>query len=61
MESHDHMDHNSHDEIHLPDPSIAPLIVAAGMTFALVGLLELGLLILGVVLLMIGIALWIWT
>jgi hypothetical protein len=47
-----------HEEIHLPAPSAAPIIVAAGMTLALVGLLETGLLFLGLALLATGIGMW---
>jgi hypothetical protein len=47
-----------HEEIHLPAPSAAPIIVGAGMTLTLTGILSPMLLILGVVLLAIGIGMW---
>jgi hypothetical protein len=49
---------DTHEEIHLPAPSIAPLIVAAGMTLTLVGVLVPALLILGLPLLATGIGMW---
>jgi hypothetical protein len=54
------MDHNTHnhDEIHLPPPSVAPIIVAGGVTFTLVGLLNLPLFIVGIIMLFIGLAMW---
>ena len=52
---------NSHDEIHMPAPSIAPLLVAAGMTLALVGLLSTPLLVIGLVILLAGIGMWVLT
>ena len=55
MEQH----HDTHDEIHMPATSIAPLLVAAGMTFTLVGILSTPLLVLGVILLLGGIAMWV--
>jgi hypothetical protein len=57
------MDHHSdtHDEIHMPAPSIAPLLVAAGMTLSLVGLLSTPLLVIGLVILLAGIGLWVLT
>jgi hypothetical protein len=55
MEEHS----GSHDEIHLPSPSIAPLVVAAGLALTLVGLLTLPLLVIGVVTLVAGIAMWV--
>lgn len=57
------MDDNAHEheEIHLPSPSIAPLIVAGGITFTAVGLLWLPLFIVGVLMLVTGIALWVFT
>jgi hypothetical protein len=47
------------DEIHMPAPSIAPLVVAAGMTLTLVGLLATPLLVIGIVTLLTGIGLWV--
>jgi hypothetical protein len=44
--------------IHLPPPSPAPIIVAAGMTLALTGILSPLLLMLGIVLLAVGIGIW---
>ncbi len=57
------MEHHSdsHDEIHMPTPSIAPLLVAAGMTLTLVGILSAPLLALGLLLLLGGIAMWVLT
>lgn len=43
----------------MPAPSIAPLLVSAGMTLTLVGLLASPLLVLGIVVLIIGIGLWV--
>jgi hypothetical protein len=57
MEEHSH----SNDEIHMPAPSIAPLLLAAGMTLTLVGLLSTPLLVIGVILLIAGIGLWVLT
>jgi hypothetical protein len=57
MDEHSH----SHDEIHMPAPSIAPLLLASGMTLTLVGLLSPVLLVVGVVLLVGGIAMWVLT
>lgn len=53
-------DHPSdpHDVIHLPAPSAAPIVVAAGMTLVLTGLLYPTLLVVGVTLLAIGIGIW---
>mgnify|MGYP001216157087 CR=1 FL=1 len=45
-------------EIHLPEPSIAPLLVAAGMTLILTGLLWPVLLFLGLIALAAGIGIW---
>lgn len=54
QETHDH-----HDEIHLPGPSIAPIVVAGGTTLVGVGLItNLPMLIVGVTMLLIGLALW---
>ena len=47
-----------HEEIHLPPPSFAPIIVAAGAALTLTGLLSPVLLALGVVLLLAGIGIW---
>lgn len=55
------MEHDNHEEIHLPSPSIAPIVVAAGITFALVGLLSLPILIVGAVMTLTGIALWVFS
>lgn len=52
------MANNSHEEIHLPGPSAAPIIVAAGMTLSLLGLLNALFLIVGIVTLAVGVALW---
>ncbi len=49
---------SEHEEIHLPPPSIAPIMVAGGITFTLVGLLNLSLFFVGLALLAIGVALW---
>jgi hypothetical protein len=57
MEDHSH----SHDEIHMPAPSIAPLLLSAGMTLTLVGLLSTPLLIVGIILTIIGAGLWVLT
>lgn len=57
MDEHSH----SHDEIHMPAPSIAPLLLAAGMTLTLVGLLSATLLVVGVVLLIAGVGMWVLT
>ena len=53
-------EHNTaeHEEIHLPPPSFAPIIVAAGATLTLTGLLSPTLLIIGVVVLFGGIGTW---
>lgn len=45
-------------EIHLPSPSPAPIIVAAGMTLILTGLLSPVLLFVGVGLLALGVGIW---
>jgi len=45
-------------EIHLPDPSIAPIIVAAGMSLALTGVLWPAMLFLGLALLAAGVGIW---
>lgn len=50
-----------HEEIHLPPPSIAPIIVAGGITLAAVGLINLPLFVVGAVMLVIGLALWAFT
>jgi hypothetical protein len=47
-----------HEEIHLPPPSFAPIIIAAGATLTLTGLLSPVLLIFGVVILLGGIGIW---
>jgi hypothetical protein len=55
------MDHNAHDhdEIHLPNPSIAPIIVALGTTLTAVGLItNLPMMVIGIVTLIIGLAIW---
>ncbi len=52
------MANDSHEEIHLPGPSAAPIIVAAGMTLSLLGLLNALFLIVGIVTLVVGIAFW---
>lgn len=53
------MEHDEHtEEIHLPDPSAAPIIVAAGMTLVLTGLLSPLLLIIGLVVLAVGVGIW---
>jgi hypothetical protein len=49
------------EEIHLPSPSIAPIVVALGMTFALVGLLSPSFLIAGAAILAVGIGIWAFT
>jgi hypothetical protein len=55
----EHDTHDHHDEIHLPGPSIAPIIVAGGITLTAVGLINnLPMLIIGVVMLLIGLAIW---
>lgn len=54
---HDTYDH--HDEIHLPGPSIAPIIVAGGTTLTAVGLISsFPMMIVGVIMLLIGLAIW---
>lgn len=55
------MDQNmpEHEEIHLPPPSIAPLIVATGIALTAVGLLVPPLLIVGALVLVIGLAMWV--
>jgi hypothetical protein len=57
------MDQNAHEheEIHLPPPSIAPLIVATGITLTAVGLLVPPLLIVGALVLVIGLAMWVFS
>ncbi len=45
-------------EIHLPDPSIAPIIVAAGMSLALTGVLWPAMLFFGLALLAAGVGIW---
>jgi hypothetical protein len=45
-------------EIHLPSPSAAPIIVAAGITLLLTGLLSTTLLVFGALLFGTGIILW---
>lgn len=45
-------------EIHLPGPSPAPIIVAAGMTLVVTGLLSPILLFIGIGLLVLGIGIW---
>jgi len=45
-------------EIHLPEPSFAPIIVAAGMTLTLAGILSPVLLFLGIPLLAVGVGMW---
>lgn len=53
------MEHDEHtEEIHLPDPSAAPIIVAAGMTLVLTGLLSPLMLIIGLVVLAVGVGIW---
>jgi hypothetical protein len=54
------MEHDTHDhqEIHLPPPSVAPIIVAGGVTFTLVGLLNFPMFIAGILMLFIGLAMW---
>lgn len=47
-----------HEDIHLPTPSAAPIVVAAGMTLALTGIVSPALLLLGVLLLAAGIGMW---
>ena len=49
---------SEHEEIHLPPPSFAPIIVAAGATLTLTGLLSPALLLLGVLVLLAGIGTW---
>lgn len=56
--SEEHTEAHPHEEIHLPPPSFAPIIVAAGVTLALTGLLSPVLLIAGVGLLAAGIGIW---
>jgi len=48
----------NHDEIHMPSPSAAPIVVAAGMTLVLTGLIVTGLLIIGAILLAVGVGMW---
>lgn len=55
------MSHDSHDEIHMPPPSFAPIVVAAGMTLTLMGLLNTLLLIIGAVILAVGVGMWAFT
>lgn len=50
---------DAHEEVHMPPPSIAPLLVAAGMALSLIGLLSTPLLVIGVVTLAGGIAMWV--
>ncbi|MCC6904748.1 MAG: hypothetical protein IT326_02830 [Anaerolineae bacterium] len=47
-----------HSEIHLPAPSAAPLVVAAGATIAAFGVLSSGLILVGLIVLAIGIGMW---
>jgi hypothetical protein len=55
------MEHKSadHDEIHLPGPSIAPLLAAAGITLTLLGIAAGPLFGFGIVILVIGAGLWV--
>jgi len=57
----DEQTHSQHDEIHMPTPSIAPLVLASGMALTLVGLLSKPLLVIGIILLVAGISLWVLT
>jgi hypothetical protein len=57
MEDHSH----AHDEIHMPAPSAAPIILSAGMTLTMVGLLSTPLLVVGIILTLIGAGLWVLT
>ena len=55
------MEQNAHDheEIHLPSPSIAPIIVALGTTLTTVGLIDnLPMMVIGIITLVIGLAIW---
>ncbi len=53
------MEHDEHaEQIHLPDPSAAPIVVAAGMTLVLTGLLSPLMLILGLLVLAVGVGMW---
>ncbi len=54
----DHVPESQREVIHLPALSAAPIVVAAGITLALTGLLYPTLLIVGVVLLAAGIGMW---
>jgi hypothetical protein len=49
---------HNHDEIHLPAPSAAPIILAAGMTMTAIGLVSPAFLIVGIILLAVGVGMW---
>lgn len=52
--------HEGHEAIHLPPPSIWPVVLAVGISILLLGLvLNVGLLIVGVVITAASLALWI--
>ena len=48
----------SDEEIHLPSPSAAPIVVATGATLTLTGIVSPVLLALGAVILLAGIGIW---
>jgi hypothetical protein len=52
---------SQHEEIHMPAPSMAPVVLAAGMALTLIGVLSTALLAIGVILLVAGIGLWVLT
>ena len=56
------MTHNTHeDEIHLPSPSMAPLLVAGGVALSLLGLLSPIMLFGGIMILAVGIGMWLFA
>ncbi|MGF1505389.1 MAG: hypothetical protein GYB64_13010 [Chloroflexi bacterium] len=53
VEENDH-----HEKIHMPSPSAAPIVVSAGATFLLIGVVNRSFLIIGVILLAVGGGIW---
>lgn len=51
--------HSNHSDIHLPGPSVAPILVAAGITLTLLGIAASPLFGFGIVILAIGAGIWI--
>jgi hypothetical protein len=51
--------HSGEEEIHLPSPTLAPSIIGLGVTFLSFGILfGIGLIVLGAVVMVLGIAMW---